>query len=575
MHFRRFSFYALALSTLGILPACSSSDDDGGGSSNLGTVDVLIHDAPVDDLLSFSGEIRSVRLRRQGGNFTSDLLNSGDVRVEFLGLTDKSALLVRNRVSEDIYDAVEIGFTPNSYEARAESGIPVTVTALENTFLAPLPTLLNVVREDYARVDVDLNLLAAVSGNVAGGSVSFAPQGLASFDDGSTPLRLSPIKVRVTEIDELAQLLTVEAFADDAQSVSLGEWFVRTHSTQLFLDVDGTTPDTALFYDELLAGQTLLEVHGTLGPDGEIVATRLDIEDHSGGAGSSDLVAIEGTIVGLDASSFDLRVNDIDDGAPVAGPIIAGLPNSSVIDVSFDGGTVFILGETIVSDSTALSVGRSVEVRFCTFGTPPFAACVVDVSDQEPALGGVVTDVSGAPFSVLMRLDAQDPAVLAGLVQSDQTDVEVDLATSQIVFDSVGDPVLLPADLAIGTRVEMRGALGGTALAPSLSANQVRVPGGFLTGASMSTLDQTNSLFTTTADGTLVDPFGANVTAGSQTVRLQPGATYTGAATTSADLFTLLNGSQGATTQINVRGLGTANPNEIRAFDVHTTTPTP
>ncbi|HEX6885542.1 MAG TPA: hypothetical protein VF530_19370, partial [Planctomycetota bacterium] len=85
-------------------------------------------------------------------------------------------------------------------------------------------------------------------------------------------------------------------------------------------------------------------------------------------------------------------------------------------------------------------------------------------------------------------------------------------------------------------------------------------------------VDQANARFTTSG-GTLVDPFGPNVTDGSQLVLIQPGAVVTGAASSSADLFTMLNGPQGATTQVSTRGLGTAGTNEIRAFELHVKTP--
>lgn len=569
---RRFPFVPSAFfaALVASLAACHNSG--GGGSSNLGTADVLIHDAAIHDLLSFSAEIRSVRLRRGDGAFTSDLLRTGEVRVEFLGLDDASALLVHSRIPVEEYDAVEIGFTPGSYLARAESGLDVTVTATEDTFLARLPVLLTVVKDDYVRLDVDLNLGASLSGSVAGGSVEFAPEGSATLDDGLTALSLRDTKARVTAIDELAGLLTVESFADDAQAVSLGERIVRTGTTQLFLDVDGSALGSAPFYAALLPGQTLLEVHGTLGPDGEIQASRIDIEDHSSGAGSLDTVCIEGVVVGLGASAFELRVNDVEDGDALALPIIAALPNGSVLDVSFDAGTVFVLGKTLVSDSSALSVGRRVEVRFCSFATSPFAACVVDVDDQEPALEGTVTDASGAPLSFRMRLEPQDPAVMAGLVQSDLTDVEVTLGASQIRFDGAGDPVLLPADLVAGLELETRGVLTGTALLPTLAASEVRVSGGQLSGASVASVDEANARFTTSA-GTLTDPFGPSVTPGTQLIRIQPAAVFTGAASSSAEFFTLLAGSQGASTLVSVRGLGTLVANEIRAFEIHAKLP--
>ena len=564
--------FALSLVLVPCWTACHDSSSGGGSSpSELATADILIHDAALDDLLSFSAQIRSVRLLRGDGAFTPDLLTTGEVRVEFLGLGEASALLVRGRIPATEYGGVEIGFTPASYRARAESGLDVTVDASADTFLARLPTPLILTRDEYVRLDVDLNLSAAVSGNVVAGNLAFAPEGTATSSDGTRALQVRDTKARVTAIDEPGNLLTVEAFADDGQAVSLGERLVRTDLVALYLDLDDSRPDAAQFYDELIAGQTLLEVHGTLGPDGVIQATRIDIEDHSRGAGSIDDVCIEGTIVGLDASSFALRINDIEDGSALAQPIIVGLPNQSVLDVSYDAATVFVLGETLVVDETALSVGRRVAVKFCSFATSPFAACVVDVDARSPQIKGVVMDVGGVPERFVMRLDRFDPMVMAGLVQSDLTDVEVDLGASTILFAGAGNPVLLPSDLAVGMELQTEGTLSGSPLAPTYAASEVRVPGGRL-DALVSSVDQANARFTTSG-GTLVDPFGPNVTDGSQLVMIQPGAVVTGAASSTADLFTMLNGPQGATTQVSTRGLGTASTNEIRAFELHVKTP--
>jgi hypothetical protein len=572
MHSRRLPLTTLALSAalLPFLPACNDSSSGGSGSS--GTADILIHDAPVDDLLSFSAEIRSVRMRLLSGAFTSDLLRSGEVRVEFLGLNESSVLLVRTSIPTAEYTAVEIGFTPGEYLARAETGFEVPVTAASDTYVAELPATLTVATGDYVRVDVDLDLSTSVSGNVGGGNVAFAPEGSATFSDGATALSVRSMKARVTEIDEAGGRLTVEAFADDSQSVSLGERSVRTDTALLFMDLDDSTPTGPLFYDELVAGQTLLEVHGALGPNGEIQASRIDIEDHSRGAGSVDVVFIGGTVVGLDVNSFRLRIDDVEDGRVLAQPILLGLPNPSVVDVTFDAGTVFVLGKTVLTDDSALGVGRKVGVKFCSFAISPFAACVVDISDSAPKFEGLVTSVAGAPSAFVMRLAAHDPAVLAGLVQNSVTDVEVDLGASQIVFDGAGDPVLLPSDLAEGLELESTGTLGGTPLAPTFAPSQVRVSGGRLEGATVGTLDPSNSRFTTTG-GTLVDSFGPSVTTGSQQIVIQPGAVFTGAARSSAELFTLLGSPQGAASSVSMHGLGNGTANEIRAYGIHTKLP--
>src|SRR6185295_13545718 len=119
---------------------------------------------------------------------------------------------------------------------------------------------------------------------------------------------------------------------------------------------------------------------GTLMQQGLLDARRIRIEDQTGGAGSTDMVRIQGIVLSVGATDFHVRLRQVGDGKIPAGPIIDLLVDPRVIDVSFDGSTVFLLGDTGVATSAALEVGRDVDVRFCTFALTPFPACEVDVS---------------------------------------------------------------------------------------------------------------------------------------------------------------------------------------------------
>jgi len=208
-------------------------------------------------------------------------------------------------------------------------------------------------------------------------------------------------------------------------------------------------------------------------------------------------------------------------------------------------------------------------VRFCTFATTPFPACEVAVSNTTPSFRVVTTDVTGLPGSFTVNLDPNDPAITGGFVQDSTTAVTVDPATANIVFGSGAQQPLLDTDITNGLPMRLQGTFGGTAGAPTFSANQVTINGGRLRGTGVTSSNQLNSSFITTG-GTIVDPFGANVTPGAQQVLLEPNATFTGAATNAADFFTFLGTPQGATAEVDVHGLGTATPNEIRAFEIDT-----
>lgn len=560
--------------TFALFASCSDDDDSGGGGPVPGnaTVDVLIGDAAVDDLSAFSADVESVRLRDDTGVFTTDLLPAGAIEVEFLRLNGAQALLVRGTVPEDTYDAIEVGFTPGAYEARAEDGSDVTVTASSDVLLLAFPAPLVLSADEYARVEVDLDLPNSLSGDVSAGDVDLDPTGTVVTGDGSTETEVVALKGLVTDSDAGAGTVTVDAFADDSQVISLGEATVRTVFVDLFLDTDGSELTSTDFFNALVDNQTLLEVHGTLGQSGEIDATRIDIEDQSGGAGSANDVRIRGTIVSTAVDAFTLRIRDVNDGESVADPILAGLGDPAEIDVSYDTSTVFVLGGTEVADSTELLVGRTVEVRFCDFATEPFPACVVDVSDEPVGFEGLVTDVAGLPNSFVMHLDADDPAISGGLVQDELTDVTVDLTGSTIVLDAAGDPVLVADDIVADVEITAEGTISGGPTTPTLTATRTVLAGGRLSGALVTTNDELTSSFTTTG-GDILDPFGANVTAGTQTVLIEPTATFTGDVSTKTEFFDLLDTVAGANALIGVHGLGTANTNEIRAFEIDVRVP--
>jgi hypothetical protein len=320
----------------------------------------------------------------------------------------------------------------------------------------------------------------------------------------------------------------------------------------------------------ITASQTLVEVYGSLSQDGVVVADRVEIEDQAGGAGS-DLVRVEGQIVGSSLNAFMLRVIEIEDGASTAGPIIDGL-GSSDIEVAYDVDTLFIVGRDSLSDSAEVVVGRRVKVEFCSFTTPPFLACIVDVDDETPAFEGAVTDVTGLPGEFVMHMDAGEVAVASGLVQDENTDVTVDLTASSLVLDTDGEPTLVADDVTVGLEAEVEGDFTGLPAAPTLAATSVRIQPGFLNDALVTVADRANARFLTTG-GEIVDDFGPNVTPGAQQVFIQPGATFSGDVSSAEELFDLLESAQGAKALIDVRGLGNDVANEIRAYHVDAKAP--
>ncbi len=322
----------------------------------------------------------------------------------------------------------------------------------------------------------------------------------------------------------------------------------------------------------LVPGSTLLEVHGSLGRKGEVTATRIEIEDQSGGSGSQDQVRIEGIVFSIAADRFVLQIRAIEEGAAVAEPVLEPLRGLPFIDVSFDGSTVFLREEGGLTNSGALAVGQEVDVEFCSFAAQPFPACQVAIEDQDAEFEGVVAGLAGVPAAFEMHLEQDEPAIAAGLVQDATTDVRVDLSAGTLLLNTPGEPVLDPEDLRIGLEVEARGRLSGPPTGPMIAATRTRVIAGFLRDAFQAGLDPTNSRFVTTG-GELVDPFGKDVDPGPQMVAIEPACVFEGAAASETEFFELLGGPQGAQARIDVRGIGTGGVNEIRAFAIEVELP--
>ncbi len=562
----------LPVIALAFAAACSDDDDDdgGGGGSGVATVDVLITDAAADDLLSFTATIESLRLQREGGSFTSDLLTSREF--DFLGLEDDFTLLARNTaIAVGNFTGAEIAFTPGSYAALAEDGSPVAVNSVSDTLLVPLPVTLNLTDDEYARFQLDLDLAGALTGDVSSGTIDFDPQGLCTTDDGTNDAPIDEVKGIVVTSNGVDSFV-IDGFVGDEVQVDLGQVTVATGAGTLFLDDDGTELSSPQFFAALVPGSSLLEVHGDLAAGGVVNATRVEIEDQNGGAGSNDLVRIEGVVQTIGVDLFDLQVIEVEDGGVVADPILGALSGPDVISVSFDPTTVFLLEEDQVADSADLATGQKVKVKFSTFATEPFPASRVEIEDDNSEFEGVSTDVTGLPADFIVHLDADDPAIVAGLVTDVNTDVTVDLTGSTIVLDTVQQPALLPADILIELEVEPLGKLAGPPTGPTITAIETKVTPGKLDKAAVTTVDEIDRFFITTG-GDIEDPFGKDVDPGPQKVLLEPTGVvvFEGDVDTEAEFFALFIALPPPTlVEVTVRGIGAGGItiNEIRAFEI-------
>jgi len=565
----RLGGFLLAAALVSFSAACSSGGGGGGDASAAATTDFLIQDAPADDLSAFEATVTELRLVDPQGATSSNLL-SPSVRLEFLGLQQSSAWLASLTPPPGTWSGVQVTFAGGSVVARAADGslVPILVagTMLDVAFAQDL--VLDAA--GYQRVEIDLDLVDSLVGDVAAPPITFAPSGSVATSSGSNGLPIDEIKGVVTTVAPASSMLTIDAFVDGDLNVPLGPVDVRvTGQTLLLMENGAPFSSSGAFFSSLVSNQTFLEVHGAL-VAGDVTATRIEVEDQVGGGGAPNEVEIEGRVVDLDAgaSTFDLLILEIEKGASIAGPVLATLGNPAVIQIAWDATTLFVEDDTNqLSSSAALRVGARVDVKLPTFVSEPFLAREVEIDDQNVEHEGFVHDVSGLPSSMIVRLENSAPAILAGLVQSTSTDVFVDTSAASFSLDVDGEPALAPAAIPTGVRVDVYGDLSGPPTAPTITASRVEIRPGRFRGVVMAA-NAGLSFFQAGVDS-LDDPFGSNVGGGPFDVLIQPGARFDGDASSEAQFFGLFtNLSAGETLEVEVEGLGTGNANEIAAFEV-------
>ncbi len=568
LHQRVLASSALALLAASLTPACGGGGGGGGGSSAPRTVDFVVTDAAVDDLLAFSVRATSLRLVAETGGALSPELLGGPLTLDLIGAGLHPRWVGRNDIAEGRYSAVRVSLDPAGTLALDRSGAPVAVQHVATTFDLRFASAVGIDNDDYRKVVLDVDLGASLQGAVALPPLQFDPQGFALLqgDDSSTGID----EVRGLVLSTNApDSLRLDAFADNDLTVAIGPVTVALSPATLLLDDDGFPfASSSTFFSSLVPNATKLEVHGPL-VGGRIDATRIEIED---GVGSGDayVVKIDGRIENLDrvANTFSLVVIEIEKGASLAQPVLSALGNPSSIAVDYDDVTTAILLDDVqlVTTDASLSNGQRVKVKFPVFASQPFPAGRIEIEDQ-PEFEGRIHDVSGLPNSIVIRLDGGEPAIASGAVDSSSTDIVVDLTNSSLFLDTEGRPTLATSQLLVGLELELHGALSGPSNAPSLVASRTKIHAGKFEGAVSAAFSQQGSFNAVMFE--LDDPFGTTVTFGPVAVDLAPNCVFDKDANSAASFFARFNSlAPGQVLHVEVEGLGTSTPNVLRAYEI-------
>jgi hypothetical protein len=557
---------AFSLTLLALTSACGGG---GGGDSGTGSsVDVLVGDAPADELLAFHATATSLRLVRLDGAISGDAL-AEDIPLELLGLTNSFEWLTHQDVTPGTYTGMLLGFVPGSYEAIGPDGSTIAVTAVSNTLSVEFASPFVVTEGSYDRLTIDVDLAASLSGNLGAPPLVFDPSGTISDDSpADDSFELDELKGLVKGFSALSATVNVQAYVDDDLEIALDVVQVELAPSTLLVDDDGVVfASQAAFFAALVTNQSVLEVHGGLDDQGHVVASKIEIDDQSAGSGSAGKVRIEGLVLALDSDSFELAIAEVEKGASIALPVLATLGNPGVITVGYDSGTKFYLDSDTPATSAELAVGQKVDVRFVTFTNEPFPASKVEIDGAEAEFEGTVTDVSGSTNDFEIHLYSTSHWIPDSIASS-STDVTIDAIGTPYELKTEGEPSLVAADLVLGLKVEVEGSLtgGSTPSVPVIDASKVKVKAGRLEGT-VSALDVANDSMTVV--GTVHQTFGDGVSSGTVIFELESNCVYEEDAETATELQALFDGLQvGETLVVRVEGIGSGTSGHARAYYV-------
>ena len=539
--------------------ACS-----GGGGSPVytGQVEILLSDAPLQDLSSFTGTIVEARLVSGNGVLTGNLL-SAPARFEFLGLQDTSAILVNSSVPADIYSGVELTFDSDSIEAIGKDGVEIPMIIVNPTLAVDLNDPM-VGRGQYHRFIVDLDLRASLLDAIHPLALGFDASG--SGDASSAP-SLEPIgdlKGIVLSMDELNQKLTVQSFYDDDLNQPARVMLVEVDSGAYLQDLTSSSfIDSSAFFSALIVDSTLLEVHGALDEDGVFHAQRIEVEDHNGGMQADEQVKIEGWITSVDSmGAMQVLIQELEQGSAVADPVLSMLADPHNISVSFDPISVPIFADTSQpTAATSFEVGQPVKIKFSDFVGSPFPAKSIEILGAARFAGAIST--LALPGMLTVELSPSDFALLGGRVESAVSPVTVDFSVASIVLDIPSRPTLDETQLFGETELVVVGSMSGPTNAALITAEELRVAPGAFQGRILATDAPSASFEASVSD--LARPFGPTVPVANVTI--DPACAFHGEAASESEFFALYSALQpGEGLSVSVQGIASGLQNEVVAF---------
>ncbi len=554
--FRALAAFVPGTLALAAVTACGGGGSSGGGDSttavttaDAASIDLLIGDAPVDELSSFEIEVLAAHLVRPDNSETDNVLASSRM-VDLLDLVSKSALLRVATTEADVYDGVRLVFDPDSVEARDLAGEVVPVQVLTADATAVLDEALELEAAERTRLHLDVDLDESLSEDGSGGYLFDPEVVLTVRDDPELPL--DGLHGRIREVKERRGQLVV-AIHDPDSDTDIGHLTLEVFDRTLLLD-EGKPVTARQFFNTASPGDRFA-ADGKLMRGGILKASYILLrEDRRPEAEVSGLV----TDLNSANQQLTLQIRHIERGRSPLKRALRRLGAPNEITVSFDLARILLKGETPrMGTGDDLAIGQRVRIDLGPLASGmPFPAQWIVVDDEGLRFHGTVADGQSIPADFDITLHPRDVAVRAGLVESEDTPVAVLLdGTETIYLKFQGHPELELEQILPGQHLRVTGDYGGTPTEPEVNADSIRVRPGRLDGE-VEAWDPVEQSLTVAIDK-IGDPFGGDPLDEKVVIHLADGVVVKRDATTVDELFELLEKlTDDDEAEVHVTGIG-------------------
>jgi hypothetical protein len=189
----------------------------------------------------------------------------------------------------------------------------------------------------------------------------------------------------VTLRDPGVEALEMTAFASQELKALIGPVRVRIHpSAALVLTDNNMLQSASFFLTYMTPGATLVNVSGSLGVGGELLASRVELEDQVPIVGGVFPVCMEGRVVELGTNhNLGLLVRSISRGRQIVQPYLDGLADPSTLLVTYDPTSVLIFVDDDQQVSPLeLSPGQEIALKFRSFQGEPFLSWRMSIASD-------------------------------------------------------------------------------------------------------------------------------------------------------------------------------------------------